>query len=111
MAPNFVQRVGLARTGRKQAVLKRADHRFIERIEFVSHNGRPPFFAQLRALREYHERAERCKRVFQKNIAEVTFTPPTSRAPLGASGTAWIPGDWVVLFFKTGAVTLTYPSI
>ena len=39
MTPNFVQEVGLARTGGKQALLKRADHRFIERIEFVSHNG------------------------------------------------------------------------
>src|ERR1700722_17118725 len=58
MVPNFVQRVGLARTGGKQAILKRADHRFIERIEFVSHNGCASF---PQALREYHECAEGCK--------------------------------------------------
>jgi hypothetical protein len=43
MVPNFVERVGLARTGGKQAILKRADHRFMERIEFVSHKEVPPF--------------------------------------------------------------------
>ena len=43
MVPNFVERVGLARTGGKQAILRRADHRFIKRIEFVSHNGRTSF--------------------------------------------------------------------
>jgi hypothetical protein len=43
MAPNFIQRVGLARTGGKQAILKRADDRFIERIEFVWHNGHTSF--------------------------------------------------------------------
>src|SRR5580700_3311687 len=62
MAPNFVQRVGLARAGGKQAILKCADHRFIERSEFVSHNGSTSFpWARLRALREYHAGAERCK--------------------------------------------------
>ena len=45
MVPNFVQRVGLApaRTGGEQAILKRADHRFIERIEIVSHKGLTSF--------------------------------------------------------------------
>jgi len=57
MLPNFVQRVGLAGTGGEQAILKRADHRFIERIEFVSHNGRTSF-PQLRVLGEYHGCAE-----------------------------------------------------
>jgi hypothetical protein len=59
MAPNVVQRVGLERTGGKQAILKRADHRFIERIEFVSHNGHTSFAqAVQRAFREYHGCAE-----------------------------------------------------
>jgi hypothetical protein len=43
MPPNFVQRVALAGTGGKQAIPKGADRRFIERIEFVSHNGRTSF--------------------------------------------------------------------
>lgn len=43
MAPNFAKRVSLARTGGKQAILKRADHRFIKRIELASHNGRTSF--------------------------------------------------------------------
>jgi hypothetical protein len=34
--------VCLARIGGKQAILKRADHRFIELIEFISHLGVPP---------------------------------------------------------------------
>ena len=68
MVPNFVWRVGLAKTGGKQAILKRADHRFIERIEFVSHNGRTSF-PQLRALGAYHECAERSKSL-SKNIVE-----------------------------------------
>ena len=34
----------LARIGGKQAILKRADHRFIELIELVSHRG-PPFLS------------------------------------------------------------------
>jgi hypothetical protein len=72
MVPNFVERVGLARRGGKQAILKRADHRLNERIEFVSHKGRTSF-PQLRAFRAYHERAERCKS-FSK-IAE-KFVPP-----------------------------------
>ena len=67
-AERLFGKVGLARKGGKQAILKRADHRFIERFEFVSHNGRTSFpWAQLRAFREYHERAERCKS-FSKNI-------------------------------------------
>ena len=52
----------------------RADHRFIKRIEFVSHNGRTSFpWAQLRALRDYHECAERCKSF--SNIAEKLLQP------------------------------------
>jgi len=77
MAPNFVQRIGLARTGGKQAILKRADRRFIKRIEFVSHNGCTSF-PQLRALGEYHDCAERCKN-FSKNMAERFLQPCMSR--------------------------------
>jgi hypothetical protein len=69
-----VKRVGLARTGGKQAVLKRADHRFIDGVELTLHNGRTSF-PQLRALREYHECAERCKS-FSKDIAEKFLQPP-----------------------------------
>ena len=73
MLPNFVQRVDLARTGGKQAILKRADHRFIERIELVSHNGSTSF-PQLRALRKYHECAERCKNL-SKRLLNVAALP------------------------------------
>ena|SRR5258708_7631161 len=72
-------------TGGKQAILKRADHRFIERIEFVSHNGRTSF-PQLRALGEYHECAERCKS-FSKNIAEKFLQP---RMPRPAHVALWL---------------------
>jgi len=34
---------GLARTGGKQALLTRADHRSVDRIGFVSHNWVSPF--------------------------------------------------------------------
>jgi hypothetical protein len=37
--PNWVEKVGLARTGGKQVTLKRADHRRIKRAKFISHNG------------------------------------------------------------------------
>src|SRR5262245_18734288 len=48
--------------GGKQAILKCADHRFVEQLEFVTHNGRTSFpWTQARAPGEYHERAERCK--------------------------------------------------
>src|SRR5579862_3971530 len=77
MVPNLVYRVGLARTGRKQAILERADHRFIERIEFVSHKGHTSF-PQLRALGDYHERAGRGKS-FSKNIAEEFLQPRMPR--------------------------------
>jgi hypothetical protein len=53
VSPNLVERVGLARTGGKQAILKRADHRFIER-EFVSHIGYTSL-PRVRVSREYHE--------------------------------------------------------
>ena len=43
MLPKFVEKVGLAGTGGKQAILKCADDRFFERIEFVWHNGCTPF--------------------------------------------------------------------
>ena len=43
IAPKFVERVGLARTGGKQAVLMRADHRFFGRIEFECHSGPTSF--------------------------------------------------------------------
>jgi hypothetical protein len=43
-AETMLERVGLARTGGKQAILTHADHRFIELIEFVSHTDIPPFF-------------------------------------------------------------------
>lgn len=80
MVPNFVQRVGLAKTGEKQAILKRADHRFIERLEFVSHNGLTSF-PRLRALGDYHECAERCKS-FSKKIAQKFLQPRI--APTGS---------------------------
>ena len=36
VGPNW-SGVGLAGTGGKQAILKRADHRFVERIDFITH--------------------------------------------------------------------------
>src|SRR5262245_17364270 len=43
IAPNVVLRIGLARTGGKQAVLMRADHRFVGRFEFAFHSGHTSF--------------------------------------------------------------------
>jgi len=64
MPKRYLGKVGLARTGGKQAILKRTDHRSIQR--FVSHNGCTSFpEAQLRALRGYHEYAEHCKSFFE----------------------------------------------
>jgi hypothetical protein len=72
MPKRYLGKVGLARTGGKQAILKRADHRFIQR--FVSHNGCTSFpEAQLRALRDYHEYAERCKS-FLRSLVERFFS-------------------------------------
>jgi hypothetical protein len=79
MVPNFVQRVVLAGTGGKQAILKRADHRIIQRIEFVSHNGNTSF-PQLRAPGEYHECAERCNYRLVVALALVAGLNPAARA-------------------------------
>jgi hypothetical protein len=62
MAPNLVEMVGLARTGGKQVILKCAGHHLIERVEFVSHNGRTSFPEMwLKTYERYHARAEHCK--------------------------------------------------
>ena len=72
MVPNLVQRVGLARTGGKQAILKRADRRLIKRIEFVSHNGCASF-PQLRTIREYHEPPAERGESFSKTSQRSSF--------------------------------------
>ena len=85
-----LERVGLARTGGKQAILKRADHRLNKRIEFVSHNGFTSF-PQLRALEVYHARVGRYESV-SKNIAEKFRQPRMPRPARVASHTgvsAW----------------------
>jgi hypothetical protein len=56
--------------GGKQVILKRTDHRFIKRIELVSHNGRTSF-PQSRALGDYHECANRGKSFSKKHRREV----------------------------------------
>jgi len=51
--------------GGKQAILKRADHRFIELIEFVSHMGVPPFLRLRWTVECYHTRQRNRARGFQ----------------------------------------------
>jgi len=78
VAPNLVDRLGLARTGGKQAILKRADHRFIKRIEFESHNGHTSFRGS--GLLENIMIERDAARVSQEDVAE-KFRQPRMLRP------------------------------